>query len=57
MLINGFLQDFEFILNGLLMRKKSKKIEKIENNWDGPGCFGGCRGVIPEYVYGIFEEF
>ena len=22
-----------------------------------PGCFGGYWGVIPEYVYGIFEDF
>ena len=36
---------------------KIKKIEKIENFGDGPGCFGECRGVIPEYFYGIFEEF
>ena len=31
--------------------------QKIEFFWDGPGCFGGCRGVIPEYFYGIFEGF
>ena len=36
---------------------ENKKIEKIENFGDGPGCFGECRGVIPEYFYGIFEEF
>ena len=29
------------------------KIKKI----DGPGCFGECRGVTPEYFHGIFEEF
>ena len=36
---------------------KFKKIEKIENFGDGPGCFGECRGVIPEYFHGIFEDF
>ena len=37
--------------------EKFKKIEKIENFGDGPGCFGGYWGVIPEYFYGIFEGF
>ena len=36
---------------------KYEKNEKIEKFPDGPGCFGECRGVIPEYFYGIFEEF
>ena len=35
---------------------KITKIEKIYNFGDGPGCFGECRGVIPEYFHGIFEE-
>ena len=36
---------------------KIEIFEKIENFGDGPGCFGECRGVIPEYFYGIFERF
>ena len=42
------------------MKNYYEKIEKFENInifGDGPGCFGGYWGVIPEYFYGIFEGF
>jgi len=35
-------------------RKKSKKFKIFG---DGPGCFGGYWGVIPEYCYGFSKDF
>ena len=32
-----------------IQQKIENNIENIEKFWDGPGCFGGCRGVTPEY--------
>ena len=32
-------------------------IEKLKIFGDGPGCFGGSWGVIPEYFHGISEGF
>ena len=37
--------------------KNQKKITKHIIFWGGPGCFGGCRGVVPELLYGIFKGF
>ena len=45
------------LLPNLIFELGKFKKNREKKNGDGPGCFGECRGVIPEYFYGIFEEF